>query len=193
MEDILNQIADFGDRAHGEQRRKYSPDRYMVHPIRVMKNCQNYTDDISILAAALLHDVLEDTPVSEQEIRVFLKDLLTEDQTERAIKLIVDLTDVYTKEAYPNFNRRTRKEKENDRMATIHPDAQTIKYADIIDNTDEIVIHDPSFAKVFLHECQKNLKRMDRGNPDLYRIAQKKVDNAIKNLKTKNYRNANRI
>lgn len=57
MEEVLEQIRDFADKAHGEQMRKYTPERYIVHPVRVMKICREYTDDITVLAAALLHDV----------------------------------------------------------------------------------------------------------------------------------------
>lgn len=179
MDEILAQITDFGDKAHGEQRRKYSPDRYMVHPVRVMKMCRNYTDDISVLTAALLHDVLEDTPVTDVEIERFLKSLLSVEETRKALDLIVDLTDVYTKEAYPKLNRRTRKAKEIERLSKVHPDAQTVKYADILDNSDEIVVRDPSFAKVFLSEGRAILQKMDRGNPELYLKTIETVNNAL--------------
>jgi (p)ppGpp synthase/HD superfamily hydrolase len=62
QEKILAAITDFADIAHGSQMRKYTPERYIVHPARVMRLCQEYTDDVTVLAAALLHDVLEDTP-----------------------------------------------------------------------------------------------------------------------------------
>src|SRR5690606_10167364 len=104
MEEILAKITYFGDKAHGDQRRKYSPDRYMVHPVRVTQTCRNYTDDVSVLAAALLHDVLEDTPVTAAEIERFLNGLINAEETQRALGLIIDLTDVYTKEAYPKLN-----------------------------------------------------------------------------------------
>ena len=35
MEDILLKVKDFADRAHGEQMRKYTPERYIVHPERL--------------------------------------------------------------------------------------------------------------------------------------------------------------
>jgi (p)ppGpp synthase/HD superfamily hydrolase len=35
-----------------------------------MEICSQYTNDIMILAAALLHDVLEDTPVTRNEPEV---------------------------------------------------------------------------------------------------------------------------
>jgi (p)ppGpp synthase/HD superfamily hydrolase len=79
MEEILQQVRDFADKAHGGQMRKYTPERYIVHPVRVMNICREYTSDVTILAAALLHDVIEDTPVKKEEIREFLLTLLPPD------------------------------------------------------------------------------------------------------------------
>ena len=76
MEDVLEKIKDFADRAHGDQKRKYTPDRYIVHPVRVMNICREYTNDISVLAAALLHDVLEDTATTKNEIKDFMKEFI---------------------------------------------------------------------------------------------------------------------
>lgn len=183
MEETLTKIIEFGDTAHGVQRRKYCDDRYMVHPIRVMRTCQQYTDDISILAAALLHDVLEDTPVTENEIFAFLKTVLDDNTAEKALQHVIDLTDVYTKQAYPKMNRRARKTKEVERLSKIQPESQTIKYADIIDNSDEIVDNDPKFARVFLSECRVILQNMKSGNDELRVIAMKTVENALALLK----------
>lgn len=182
MTEILKKIADFGDISHGEQLRKYSPDRYMVHPIRVMEKLQNFTDDITILAAALLHDVLEDTPVKQSEIRKFLNTLMTPEETKRTVHLITELTDVFVKSAYPKLNRRTRKAKELNRLEKISADSQTIKYADILDNTLEIVDQDPSFAKVYLLEIKQILKKLNKGNPNLRQEALDAVEKGLKKL-----------
>jgi guanosine-3',5'-bis(diphosphate) 3'-pyrophosphohydrolase len=182
MEDILEQIKEFADKAHGEQIRKYTPDRYIVHPVRVMNICKEYTDDISILAAALLHDVLEDTPTTENEIKTFLLQLMDKEQTEKTLALVQDLTDVYTKQNYPQWNRRKRKQKEVDRLSGVHPDAQTVKYADLIDNSVEIVHHDIDFAGVFLHEGRAVLKKMNKGDQRLYQRAVETIENALRQL-----------
>jgi (p)ppGpp synthase/HD superfamily hydrolase len=71
METIISQIIEFADRAHNEQKRKYTPDRYIVHPIRVMETCKKYTSDSAVLAGALLHDVLEDTAVTKEKNKIF--------------------------------------------------------------------------------------------------------------------------
>ncbi|WP_207425393.1 HD domain-containing protein [Pedobacter sp. SYSU D00535] len=182
MEAVLEQIKNFADRAHGDQTRKYTPDRYIVHPIRVMEICQAYTNDLPILAAALLHDVLEDTPVRKEEIFNFLLGLLGNEQAERAVKLVVELTDVYVKDKYPQWNRRKRKTKEAARIKVTSPDSQTIKYADIIDNCKEIVERDPDFGSVFIRECRNLLKVIPDGNWQLYQIARSTVDDCIKKL-----------
>lgn len=183
QEDILKAITQFADKAHGSQMRKYTPERYIVHPVRVMKTCSEYTTELPILAAALLHDVLEDTPTTAEEIRQYLLTLMSDEDADKTLALVTDLTDVYTKQAYPKLNRRSRKNKENERLKDTSPDSQTIKYADIIDNCNEIVVQDPDFAKVFLYECRTNLKVIDKGNPELYRRATDTVNKAIGNIR----------
>src|SRR5687768_12964807 len=121
--EILEAIIRFTDHAHGEQMRKYTPERYIVHPVRVMQICQQYSHDPALLAAALLHDVLEDTPVTKEEVKDFLKTQLSLEDTERAILYVVDLTDVYIKKNYPRMNRRTRREKEAERLSRANPEA----------------------------------------------------------------------
>lgn len=183
MEEILAKITDFGDQAHGEQLRKYAPDRYMVHPVRVMEKLKNYTDDITILAAALLHDVLEDTSVTRAEMQDFLETLLTPQHAERTVKLVVELSDVYVKKDFPNLNRRTRKSKELERLEKTSADSQTIKYSDILDNSLEISDQDPQFAQVYLSEVNLILKKLDKGNPELRKEAMKAVEQGLQKIK----------
>jgi guanosine-3',5'-bis(diphosphate) 3'-pyrophosphohydrolase len=180
---ILNKVRDFTDLSHGEQKRKYTPDRYIVHPERVMKALQDYTDNIAVLSAALLHDVLEDTLVTEKEMHDFLLTCMDEENASKTIGLVVELTDVYIKKDYPGWNRRKRKAMEMERSAKTSSEAQTIKYADIIDNCNEIVQHDRDFARVFLYECKKLLAAMDNGDPELYVKAKELVEDKIGELK----------
>ncbi len=179
MQEILRQIRDYADRAHGMQVRKYTAERYIVHPVRVMEICGKYTKDICMSAAALLHDVLEDTEVTKDELEYFLFTVLSKADVERTLRLVVDLTDVYVKKDYPKLNRRSRKNKELVRLEKTSADSQTIKYADIIDNTREIVQHDRDFARVYLYECKAILRKLDKGNPELYKRAFDVVNEAI--------------
>jgi (p)ppGpp synthase/HD superfamily hydrolase len=176
---ILGQVKIFADNCHGNQMRRYVPDRYIVHPVRVMETLKQYTNDVRVLAAALLHDVLEDTPVGKEEIRKFLVTVVTEAQADAVVQIVEELTDVYIKEKYPKWNRRKRKNKEADRLEKTSPEAQTIKYADIIDNAPEIAEKDPDFARRFLREYKAILKRMDKGNPELREKAIETVNACI--------------
>lgn len=179
MEAVLEKIKDFADKAHGDQQRKYSPERYIVHPVRVMQTCAAYTTKLPVLAAALLHDVLEDTPVTKEGLQQFLEGVMTEEEARQTTTLVVELSDVYTKEAHPRWNRKKRKAKEAERIAKTSEDSQTVKYADIVDNCREIVQHDPDFARVFLRECKGLLAVMPKGNEELYSKAKETVNTCL--------------
>ena len=57
----------FAKRAHEGQKRK-SGDDYIVHPIAVAEILVDLGLDTDTVIAALLHDVIEDTPVTEEEL-----------------------------------------------------------------------------------------------------------------------------
>lgn len=182
MNEVLEKIRMFADDAHGEQKRKYTPERYIVHPVRVMNICTDYTDQLPILAAALLHDVLEDTAVGKKELLRFLTTEMLPEEAAETHRLVVELTDVYTKTAYPCWNRKRRKTKEAARIEKTSGDSQTVKYADIIDNCKEIVEHDPDFAGLFLLECKTLLRIMQEGDPDLRKEAISVVDECLQRV-----------
>ncbi len=185
MKKILEQIREFADKAHGNQMRKYSPDRYIVHPVRVMETCSKYTNHLPILAAALLHDVLEDTDTTVDDLHHFLEQLLNSEETVETLSLVVEMTDVFVKSEYPKWNRRKRKQRELERIVETSADAQTIKYADILDNSTEIAANDPDFALRYLSECLEILKSADTGNAALHRLAIDTVSREIRYLRDK--------
>lgn len=182
MDAVLQKIRDFADQAHGGQTRKYSPDRYIVHPVQVMNLCHEHTNDTAVLAAALLHDVLEDTPVTKEQLDEYLITAMDIRIARRTLQLVVELTDVYVKKNFPHWNRRKRKAKEALRMEKTSAEAQTVKYADIIDNCTYIVQHDPDFAHTFLHECKSLLKKMNKGNARLLERAIVAVNSELEHL-----------
>jgi (p)ppGpp synthase/HD superfamily hydrolase len=182
MDAVLKQVRDFADNAHGGQLRKYSPDRYIVHPVRVMELCAKHGASRAQLAAALLHDVLEDTQVTEEDLLRFLRSVMEEGEALHTLQLVIALTDVYTTSAYPQWKRRRRKEAEVERMRDILPEAQTIKYADIIDNTHDIVTGDPFFAPKFLMECRQLLAAMPSGDPGLWAAAKAAVHAGLRSF-----------
>jgi len=184
--ETINQIIAFADKCHGEQMRRYQPDRYIVHPTRVMEICRQYTSELPQLAAAILHDVLEDTPVTMEELAEFLQTVMSEPAAAKTIQLVLELTDVYVKEDYPDWNRRKRKDKEAARLGKTSAAARTIKYADIIDNAPEITEKDPDFAQRLLPEYKALLRKMTKGNAALYERATTLINQCLKELRSKN-------
>ena len=69
-EDIekIRKAFEIADEAHKEQRRR-SGEPYIIHPIAVARILADMGMDADSVCAALLHDVVEDTPTTSQEIR----------------------------------------------------------------------------------------------------------------------------
>lgn len=64
---LIQRAYDFGLKAHGEQKRA-SGDLYFSHPIEVACSLTSYKLDTSTIITALLHDTVEDTPVTLEDI-----------------------------------------------------------------------------------------------------------------------------
>ncbi len=65
--DTLHHALSFSIEAHKEQFRK-SGEPYVVHPILVAAIVASLTEDEAMVVAALLHDVVEDTPTTVEEV-----------------------------------------------------------------------------------------------------------------------------
>lgn len=179
---LIEKAKEFAHEAHDrvKQKRKYTGEPYWVHPDAVADIVASVTSDEIMIAAAYLHDVLEDvTPLypgySEGQIRVIFG--------ESVLALVKELTDVFTKESYPKLNRAQRKALEHERVSKISPEGKTIKLADILDNTASIVEHDKDFAVVYLREIAANLPILSDGNAELYQRASAQVLIAASYLK----------
>ena len=67
-ENLLTEAVVFAARAHAGQARKGTDVPYIVHPMEAAAVCAGLTDDQEVLAAAVLHDVVEDAGVTVGEI-----------------------------------------------------------------------------------------------------------------------------
>lgn len=76
--DVFEKAAAFALRAHGGMTRKRTNTPYILHPMEAACIVGTMTDDREILAAAVLHDVVEDTPVTAEEIRETFGDRIAE-------------------------------------------------------------------------------------------------------------------
>ena len=169
---VVNKALAYATDAHKGQVRKYTGEPYIVHPIEVMELVKQVIDDPEMQAAALLHDVVEDTPVSINEIK--------DEFGPRVAALVDDLTDVSKPE---DGNRALRKELDRQHSAKASPDAQTVKLADLISNSLSIIEEDPNFAKVYMKEKALLLEVLTKGNPHLFSFAANIVENYYKDVK----------
>ena len=67
-EDLLGDAVEFAARAHAGQYRKGTKLPYIVHPMEAAAICASFTDDVEVLADAVLHDVVEDAGVMGDEL-----------------------------------------------------------------------------------------------------------------------------
>lgn len=183
MQLILQHIKAFAAKAHEGQQRKYTSEPYIVHPVRVMEMVKQYNDDVCVLSAALLHDVLEDTEVTPSEMRTFLLQHLNAAQADRVMRLVTELTDVYIRKDYPQWNPAKRKHKEAERISENSADTQTIKYAGIIDNCLAVASQDTDFAQIFLWECKHLLQYIPKGNKQLFQKAHEVIEKEMTQLR----------
>ncbi|MGC1241219.1 MAG: HD domain-containing protein [Chryseosolibacter sp.] len=177
--EIIRYVTAYADKAHGDQVRKYSGEKYIVHPVRVMEMVREFNNDIRVLSAAILHDVLEDTPVTGTEMESALLEILDPAAAAQVVALVTELTDIFIKSAYPGLNRRTRKDKEARRLSLVSPEAQSVKYADIIDNVSDIVRQDADFARTYVREARRMLMLMESGHPVLRERAIRLVEESL--------------
>ena len=69
-EALLNSAILFAVDAHSGSMRKGTNLPYIVHPLETLSVVSSMTDDLEILAAAVLHDILEDTPTTKEQLHV---------------------------------------------------------------------------------------------------------------------------
>lgn len=147
------------------QRRKYTNAPYWTHPRDVAVIVSSYTGDEAAVAAALLHDVVEDTPIPHSEILRSFGIMVS--------NLVREVTDVSRPEDGP---RAIRKELDRNHLANASPLAKTIKLADMLDNTTSICARDPKFARVYLPEKRALLEVLYEGDSRLHDRCSRAVD-----------------
>lgn len=66
--ELVSEAITFAVKAHDGMRRKKSQSPYILHPLEAAVIVGTMTDDQNVIAAAVLHDVVEDTDVTIEEI-----------------------------------------------------------------------------------------------------------------------------
>jgi guanosine-3',5'-bis(diphosphate) 3'-pyrophosphohydrolase len=159
---------EFARDAHGNQKRKYSSEAYIEHPKRVAELVRSVPHTPGMICAAYLHDVVEDTPVNIEKIYAEFGEVVGD--------LVGELTDEFMKINYPHLNRQSRKQKEVERQAGMSREAKTIKLADVIDNTVDIVKNDKGFARKYLKEMENLVQVLKEGDENLFQKALQEIE-----------------
>ncbi|MFQ5642594.1 MAG: HD domain-containing protein [Thiogranum sp.] len=173
MTDLVRRARIYATRAHQRigQLRKYNKQPYHVHLEAVAKLVAEVTDDPETIAAAWLHDTVEDTPATLEDI---------EEQFGLPVaELVEELSDVSKPS---DGNRARRKAIDRDHTAQASARAKTVKLADLIDNCKDITKHDPRFARVYLVEMGALLDVLEEGDERLFRDAVRVYAGAMEKL-----------
>lgn len=153
-------------KAHDGQRRKYTGEPYSIHPIGVSKIVETVDHTPEMIAAALLHDVVEDTPVTFREIKDQFGSVVAE--------YVHYCTNVSEKD---DGNRKFRKKMDADHFALGPAESQTIKVADLIHNSQTIIPLDQKFFhKAYKYEKQYMMDVLTKADPILKGQAQEMLD-----------------
>lgn len=170
---LVHRAREFATQAHRriDQRRKYSNQAYEVHLKAVADLVASVSDDQEMIAAAWLHDTVEDTPATLGDIE--------HEFGSGVAQLVADLTDV----SRPGEgNRAARKAIDRAHTAQASVRAKTVKLADLTDNCRDICQHDERFARVFVVEMGALLDVLVEGDERLYKRARKTLDQCARKL-----------
>lgn len=164
MSSLYDKAVLFATKAHEGQERKYTGEPYIRHPVAVAEIIKTVPHTEEMLAAAILHDVVEDTSVELVEI--------TDVFGQEVSDIVYYLTDISRPE---HGNRKTRKTIDAKHYARGPAEAQTIKVADLIDNTKDIRKHDSAFWEVYKHEKLYSLELLTKADKDLWLKAKEQI------------------
>src|SRR3546814_18386581 len=118
---LVSKALAYAAAAHGsiDHVRKYTGEPYIHHPIEVMEIVSSVPHTEDMLAAALLHDTIADTAVTQEDIN---REIRTKIATQ-----VMDLTD-----QCPESNRSARKPEEAVRLSGVSRYSQTHKMSHLL-------------------------------------------------------------
>ena len=123
--DLLDRAIIFAVKAHAGTERRGKGFPYIVHPIEAVEIVATMTPDQELLAAAALHDVVEDTPFTAEDIR--------REFGQRVASLVAAESDVVV-EGPEKDSWRFRKQAAIDRLARASRDAKMVALGDKLSN-----------------------------------------------------------
>ena len=124
--ELLDRAIIFAVKAHAGTERRGKGFPYIVHPMEAVEIVATITPDQELLAAAALHDVVEDTEISADEIRREFGD--------RIAALVVAESDVFVEGVSEEDSWHDRKQAAMDRLAAAPHDAKIVAMGDKLSN-----------------------------------------------------------
>lgn len=162
----------FAEAKHAGHMRKFNGSAYFTHLERVAAMVAAVGGSDEMVAAAYLHDTVEDTATTPEEIRAAFG--------ERVAELVAFLTKVPLEAG----NRAKRKELDRARLGAAPAAVHTIKLADLTDNAAGMATEAPKgFAKLWFAETRALVPMLNKGHPALIAAAWAEVEKFEKGLK----------
>ena len=165
MDTELAKTLAYATEAHEGAKRRYTGDPYIEHPIAVAAIVTNVPHTKVMLQVCLLHDVVEDTEKTFDDIR---------ENFGVDVAIGVEwMSDISKKE---DGNRRIRKQLDREHTAQAPPEFKTCKLADLIHNSISILEYDPNFSVAYIAEMNLLLEVLTEGDETLWKQAQQIVN-----------------
>ena len=123
---LLDRAIVFAVRAHAGTERRGKGFPYIVHPMEAMEIVATMTPDQELLAAAALHDTVEDTDVTVEQIR--------EEFGERIASLVASESDTLPEGVSEEDSWHARKQAAIDRLSHASHDAKIVALGDKLSN-----------------------------------------------------------
>ena len=124
--ELLDRAIVFAVRAHTGTERRGKGYPYIVHPMEAVEIVATMTSDQELLAAAALHDTVEDTDVTVEQIRVEFGD--------RVAALVASESDTFEEGVSEEDSWHARKQAAIDRLAKASHDAKIVALGDKLSN-----------------------------------------------------------
>ena len=124
--ELLDRAIVFAVKAHHNTERRGKGFPYIVHPMEAVEIVATITPDQELLAAAALHDTIEDTDVTVEDIRREFGDRIAE--------LVHAESDQFTEGVSEEDSWHGRKQAAIDRLAAASHDAKIVAMGDKLSN-----------------------------------------------------------
>ena len=131
--ELLDRAIVFAVRAHAGTERRGKGFPYIVHPMEAVGIVATMTPDQELLAAAALHDTVEDTNVTLEQIR--------EEFGDRIASLVATDSDIPLQDMSREESWRIRKQAAIDRIANASHDAKIVALGDKLSNMRAMARH----------------------------------------------------